>query len=190
MQTEYLIIGLLGLICITHNTLSSKRIYQLSSINNKKYLVRESTKIKQTKSANILANLSKKKDKLILHIEKSDINKSDPGIKRLLNYKNVDIEELSFKYNNEAAYSINKGERIGICIRNKQGKIEDENTMMFVLLHELAHIMSKKYAHDDEFWNNFAKLLKIAIKCGVYKYVNYESNPTTFCGHDITHSPS
>ena len=122
MKSEYLIIGLLGLIYISYNSLSSKRIYQLSSINNKKYLVRESNKTKQTKSANILANLSKKKDKLILYIEKSNIYKTDPGIKRLLKYKNVKIEELSFQYNNEAAYSINKGERIGICIRNKQGK--------------------------------------------------------------------
>ena len=64
-----------------------------------------------------------------------------------------------------------------------------ENIMMFVALHELAHIMTKSVGHTDEFWDNFRYLLKKAIKLGVYKDVNFEKNPVDYCGTKITNSP-
>ena len=39
---------------------------------------------------------------------------------------------------------------------------------MFVAIHELAHIMSKTYGHNDEFRENFIFLLDNASKCGIY----------------------
>jgi predicted metal-dependent hydrolase len=189
MKPGLIVIGMLSVILLCFAKTTYKRVYQISNYNKKLYLVRVSDKNSQIKSANLLASLSIKKNKLCDFISNSPKYKNHYGIKRLLANKNVKLEELSYEYNNEAAYSINKGERIGICLRNKNGNIEDENTMMFVLMHELAHIMSKKYAHDAEFWSNFALLIKAANECGVYVYKNYSSNPTTYCGHDITHTP-
>ena len=61
--------------------------------------------------------------------------------------------------------------------------------MMFVALHELAHIMTKSIGHTEEFWNNFRYLLKKAIKLGLYNDVNFEKNPVDYCGTKITNSP-
>ena len=33
--------------------------------------------------------------------------------------------------------------------------LEDENTLLFVSLHEVAHIMTKSIGHTKEFWDNF-----------------------------------
>ena len=42
--------------------------------------------------------------------------------------------------------------------------------------------MSENYAHDDEFWNNFAYLLEIAVAHNLYKYEAYHVNNVDFCG--------
>tara|TARA_B110000977_G_C11069873_1_gene489201 strand:- start:1157 stop:1729 length:573 start_codon:yes stop_codon:yes gene_type:complete len=189
MKFNFVLISLsILLICFAKKTYN--RVYQKSSRNNKLYLVQVSSGKIQLKSANLLASLSKKKIKLCSYIQNSSKYKNHYGMKRLLANRYVKLEELAHEYRNEAAYSVNKGERIGICLRNKKGSVENENNMMFVLLHELSHIMTKNYAHDEEFWKNFALLLRAATECNVYTYINYEKNPTTYCGHHITSVPS
>jgi hypothetical protein len=70
-----------------------------------------------------------------------------------------------------------------------KGEYVDENTMVFVYLHELAHVMSENYAHDEEFWNNFAYLLEIAVKHNLYSYEAYHVNNIHFCGEKINYTP-
>ena len=36
---------------------------------------------------------------------------------------------------------------------------------MFVIIHELSHIMSKSIGHNSEFYDNFKFLLKEAVEC-------------------------
>lgn len=184
-------LGAVSVLILCFAKTTYKRVYQISNVNNKRYLVRKQKSQKnQLKSANLLASLSKRKNKLCDFLENSKKYNKHYGIRRLLANRNVKLEELSYEFKNEAAYSINKGERIGICLRKKNGNIEHENTMFFVLMHELAHIMSRKYAHDAEFWDNFALLIKAATECGVYKYQDFSKNPTSYCGHSISHTPT
>ena len=63
----------------------------------------------------------------------------------------------------------------------------DENTLFFVLLHEIAHIMTISVGHEPEFWNNFKFLLAHAISFK-YEYDNYE-DPKKYCGSFIDNSP-
>ena len=60
---------------------------------------------------------------------------------------------------------------------------------LFVVLHELAHIMSKSVGHNDEFWKNFKYLLKHSIKINIYNYENFNDNPKYYCGINITDTP-
>ena len=83
---------------------------------------------------------------------------------------------------------MNKGEKIGICVRYKNKKV-NENSLFFVLLHELAHIMSESYGHTEEFWRNFKYLIEISIRYNLYKYENYNTNPTNMCGTEISSTP-
>lgn len=98
------------------------------------------------------------------------------------------IEEQREKYSHHAAYSIDKGRMIGVCMKYK-GEYVDDNTMVFVYLHELAHVMSEQYSHDEEFWSNFAYLLEIAVTHNLYKYEEFHVNNVNFCGENINFTP-
>ena len=65
----------------------------------------------------------------------------------------------------------------------------DENLLMFVALHELAHVMTKSIGHTDEFWNNFKFLLKHAAENNLYKKHDFRKKPEKYCGTTITDSP-
>lgn len=89
------------------------------------------------------------------------------------------------------SYSVNKGEKIVFCLRSKDEtkKLVDENTIMFVALHEVAHIVTLSTGHTEEFWDNFRWLLEEAIQIGIYKEVDYKKKPVPYCGIQITDSP-
>ena len=83
---------------------------------------------------------------------------------------------LKQKNGNELGYNINKGTEIGLCLDGSP------NEIMHVLIHELAHTVSSKYAHDDEFWNNVHKIENICQENGLYIPIK---NKTEFCGSHI-----
>lgn len=68
-----------------------------------------------------------------------------------------------------SAYTENK-ETITMCLQDpKTGEYYDWNTLTYVLLHEVAHLISKHTkGHEGEFPANFAKLLVRATKAGIY----------------------
>ena len=102
-------------------------------------------------------------------------------------FKNTIINETP-PNDNGAAYTINKGP-INICIEKKDGTFHDINDAIFVILHELAHVMSISYGHGPEFQQNFDYIVKYAIKNGIWHDKQYESNNTDYCGVKITSSP-
>jgi len=91
------------------------------------------------------------------------------------------------------SYSVNKGEKIHLCLRQREGTNEtlvDENVMVFVAIHEMAHAITSTIGHGPDFWNNFAWLLKQAEANGIYTYQDFKSRPVSYCGLHITDSPS
>jgi hypothetical protein len=96
----------------------------------------------------------------------------------------------------DTSYSENKGEKIVICLRDKNDPpaypFVDMNTVMFVVLHEMAHLMTAELSsgkHTPEFWANFRRLLEDASRIGIYTPVNYSKSPVDYCGMKITDSP-
>lgn len=89
------------------------------------------------------------------------------------------------------SYSENKGDRIVVCLRQKTAgyPFVDENTVMFVVLHEMAHLMTTTVGHTSEFWANFRRILQDASSVQIYTPVNYAHSPTQYCGMTITDSP-
>jgi len=87
-----------------------------------------------------------------------------------------------------AAYVLNKGDQLRMCVRkrNDPTKLEDSNTMIFVLLHELAHLMCVKYGHGREFQEHFAFITKKAVEQGIYRYQNFKEKSSSYCGTKIT----
>jgi hypothetical protein len=75
--------------------------------------------------------------------------------------------------------------RTYLCLRDEKGQYYDDNMLMYVALHELAHAISKQIDPDhktEEFMNNFKMLLKSAENLGFYDPklpLNYNYCPNT-----------
>ena len=163
-------------------------------LNKIEYLVRN---LPDKEEAALL--LSKIRDRLSSIVEKvcGEIDAKDNSkehnnsLKRLKkNFKPNNITESS-PGNKYTSYSINKGDKIVFCLRAKDGSndLVDINTMMFVAIHELAHLMTKSIGHTTEFWDNMRFLLKDGIELGVYKKQDFNNNPVDYCGTKITDTP-
>lgn len=134
----------------------------------------------------------------------ADMNKRLMRVTRHLYAKhptNQDIERLYVNYNPEnvseggpdsgyTSYSVNKGEKLILCIRQNDNKktFVDKNVVMYVALHELAHLMTKEIGHTDSFWANFKFILEEAISIGEYEKVNFNTDPKDYCGIKISTS--
>lgn len=122
-----------------------------------------------------IKEIIKMKDELMNYLEKSKY-KNQKRIQRLVEKRNVEIVER--KKTEPLAYSYDKGERIGLCIKYK-GKYVSDNIIFFVLCHELAHIMTKSIGHTKEFWNNMDFLLNFAELKKLYKPITKSFD---YCG--------
>ena len=96
-----------------------------------------------------------------------------------------DVRETGFRRSFlSAGYSINKGETIALCTRNGI-----TNDVVFVLIHELAHVYTHEWGHTDRYWSNFAFLLREAEEQGLWKRVDYSESPADVCGDPIEFLP-
>lgn len=112
-----------------------------------------------------------------------------PGDARLANIRKRWNGTLSEIENTaEVAYSLGK-DSVAVCVRSAAGQMEPDNTAMFVLIHELAHIASDKYGHTSEFWDNMQFLLELAERTGLYSYQPFESGDDAYCGFPLKSSP-
>jgi len=89
------------------------------------------------------------------------------------------------------SYSVNKGESVHFCLRQRDAseRLVDINVMMFVALHEMAHMITESVGHEPEFWNNFGWLLREAESRHLYKPTDFKSQPVMYCGVQITDAP-
>ena len=164
------------------------------SINKTEYLVRNLPDKEQ--AALLLSKIRDRLSRVVEHVclkidAESNSDEHNSSLKRLKkNYRPDNITESS-PGNKYTSYSINKGDKIVFCLRAKDGsdKLVDINTMMFVAIHELAHLMTKSIGHTTEFWDNMRFLLKKGIKIGVYEKQDFNSVPVDYCGTKITDTP-
>jgi hypothetical protein len=61
--------------------------------------------------------------------------------------------------------------------------------MIFVAVHELAHIATESIGHTDEFWKNMRYLLEQSIDIGIYTKQDFKDKPVKYCGINVTSSP-
>ncbi len=101
----------------------------------------------------------------------------------------VTVSEKTFiKTSRLTSYTLDKKE-VALCLRqNQNGSLYDVNTLMYVVVHEYAHVMSEGLGHDVEFINNFAVLLRIAIALKQYIQVDYSKRPVNYCGLQLNQS--
>jgi hypothetical protein len=90
------------------------------------------------------------------------------------------------------SYTLNKGEKVFMCLRQRDAResLVDENVLVFVALHEMAHIGTAETGHTKGFWQNFAWLLKIAEDMGAYTHTEFAAHPVPYCGMYISDAPT
>lgn len=139
-----------------------------------------------------IGNAARNIDKLVIHMYEKGIPDQNVAKRLAGRWKRIRSNSNGLRETgsgeSSAAYTVNKGDQMRICVRDEKSDnlFENENDMMFVLIHELAHLMSKSYGHNLEFKKNFSIITRIAVELGIYDYIDYQKNPTNFCGTDIT----
>lgn len=166
-------------------------VYVKSTVDNKEYLVRN-TDDKQ-EAANLLANIRIKLNNLKVHLESKYPDK--PQIQQLK--RNFEADPSRFYESTPdselTSYSVNKGESVHLCLRQREENNESlvqENVIMFVAIHEMAHMITKTVGHGEDFWNNFGWLLKEAEATNLYTPQDFKAHPVKYCGMSITDQPS
>jgi hypothetical protein len=164
--------------------------YVKSNVDGKQYKVRDMPDKQQ--AADLLANLRIRLTKLCDVLEQKYPDK--PQVKQLCkNFRSDPSRFIESTPDSEhTSYSINKGEQIYMCLRQRDGPDEglvNENIMTFVAIHELAHVCTESIGHGPDFWNNFGWLLKEAEAAGLYRYTDFSAHPVSYCGVYITDSP-
>jgi hypothetical protein len=159
----------------------------ISSVDGNKYCVREREKLEL--AADLLANTTKKCKKLVEYLKEKF--KDDSRVKMLVKGFNPQKINETLPTSELTAYSENKGEKLAFCLNTtKTGDtLIDPNTLMFVALHELSHIMTTSIGHKQDFWLNFKFLLENAKDINIYSPENYKQRPKEYCGMKITDNP-
>ena len=171
-----------------------------SNIDNEFYLIRRNNQSTEflIESANILALVHQKIQKLITYLQQKY-----PDYLNAHDSKHFYIKFLSEKYHRKilsegnvdkqyTTYTIDKGD-IRVCLRTRdsEDKPYDINLLLYVLIHELAHLCNYDrngtpiIGHGIEFVNIFRFLIQSAIEVNVYKYVDYSKKPVDYCDMEL-----
>jgi hypothetical protein len=170
----------------------------VESFDQNSYLVRNlPDKIEAaTMLANIRSALLNYINDLIKQAEIEKMAEKDQDQELINNYKYIKmiqkklpnslIKESSAK-SEFTSYSVNKGEELVFCLRSKiNNKLHNINDIMYVAIHEIAHIGCPEIGHTPLFKKINKFLLERALKKGLYTFENYRKTQKEYCGITLT----
>lgn len=108
------------------------------------------------------------------NVEGYDIKSSKENMGTHLTYLVEKLSPVSEKFKevrwqpDKKSFAINK-ESVHICMLDENGNLYDDNTLTYVILHEIAHCeLTNEIGHTDAFEQRFQKLLNRAFHLGLY----------------------
>uniref|UniRef100_A0A6C0LS01 Uncharacterized protein n=1 Tax=viral metagenome TaxID=1070528 RepID=A0A6C0LS01_9ZZZZ len=181
-QLLVVLIILIFLIYLRHIS-TNEAIFMKSNFNKKEYLVQNEY---QKEEASYILSVIHKRILLFknyLEKHKEDFPKYRPYIEQFCKRINNLVLQENSPYGKYTSYTVNKGDEIAVCLRSKKTyELHDLNLIMYVIIHELAHVACPEVDHTDLFKDIFVFFLRIAIFLKIYKDTNYKINPTEYCG--------
>jgi len=171
--------------------LNRNNVIYIETYNGTKYLVTNDSLKNEAAQllSNIVEHMFKLKNYLYLHIEEYK------EYKEYISQLNDNLKEANTKIfetdpNSElTSYSVNKGEELAFCLKSKKtGQLHDINLLMYVALHEMAHIGCPETGHGELFKKIFKFLTEKAIELNIYTKVDYNATPIEYCGMILSSS--
>ncbi|KAJ3090196.1 hypothetical protein HK102_004450 [Quaeritorhiza haematococci] len=158
----------------TRKKQSQPRLMITSTVDNQAYLVQDGL-LKQD-AADVLAKLRKNLNHIVSRLPDSEV--STRLHTRILRTK---MEEEDHEPGlGLSTYTVNKGDSIVFCLK-RGSKFYNYQFLMYVALHELAHIASVSVGHNAEFHKNFTWLLNEARKTGLFHGPPPITTPFKYC---------
>lgn len=200
MKTIYILILFLILfvlilrVCVVY----SESLYVQSDIDKNTYLIRRGKNKSDEylkESADTLAEINNRVKKLVDYLYnkyRNDKSKAYFILKLKENYSSSILSEAAIDQR-YTTYTIDKKD-MHICLRTRDDheKMYDINLLMYVILHELAHLCnyspsgSPIQGHGIEFKHIFRLLVQEGIDIGIYRYEDYVKKPINYCGMIIS----
>jgi predicted metal-dependent hydrolase len=171
--------------------IKKNRLTLVEANNNIKFMVYNDEN--KVESANLLAmlvdrmyklrnNLINNKKKYQEYEQYIDLLEKNFNNERTYIYENIPDSDLT-------SFTINKGEELGFCLKSKiTGKFHNINLLMYVAIHEMAHMACPETGHGELFKKVFLFLTEKAIDMGLYTKINYEINNVEYCGMILSSS--
>lgn len=161
----------------------------------RRHLKRE--KVSPDRSYYVLDNKNSKHASKLLHSIVEDATKlvkhlqynypQNEGVQLLVQRFNPNTISEGHPHHKDFTYTENKGEKMVICIRNKDMSFHEKDLIMFPMIHELSHLCDPDYddSHGKTFRSCFKFFLDEAQKIGIINKPDYDINPKPYCGMTI-----
>jgi hypothetical protein len=179
------IVFILAMFYLNSDTFNLKCI--VAHKDGNKYCVRDSDRLQE--SVELLAEATHRMKQMVDYMKQK--YPQDDRVQLLV--KNFNPKKIveTLPTSEYTAYSEGKGAKLAFCLRKHKHEMHliDINTLTFVSLHELTHLMTKSIGHKKDFWDNFKFMLENAQDNGVYDPVDYSKKPSEYCGLTIDNNP-
>ncbi len=186
------IVILLVLILLNQSNSNVRQDFSCNTIDGRCY------KFSSPQTSPILGELNNFNIALLRHLRNKYIDTNtknkyaEHATKLMLRNYNPDnlIENIS-KDPDDTSYVTNKGEEMGLCLREQGNKgIHTLEILKFVNLHEMSHLAMERTdnAHLSDFWSCFKWLITEATEIG-YDPPDFEKKPINYCGVPVSYNP-
>ncbi|AGC02036.1 putative metallopeptidase WLM [Acanthamoeba polyphaga moumouvirus] len=184
---QLLIVGILVvLIYYLGKKSKSEAIYVKSNADNKEYLVQN---LENKEEAAYMLSIINKRINILKEYLQKNINKYPeykPYIEQFCKRINGIVLYENPPNGKYTSFTVNKGDEIALCLRSKNNyHLHDLNLIMYVVIHELAHVACPEVDHTELFKKIFIFLLTISINIDIYTKQDYEKYPEEYCGLTI-----
>lgn len=206
MNSEIVAIIIIIIILLTIHYIKNRHLIEVQVPGGEEtYIV--STKFEDYKDAvKLLSRVNRKTIEILRYLKKKYVPNEFTGkrmnndvfandmqkiVQHMLKNYNPEVIIENIPGGNDTSYTINKGQKLYMCIRNKvTHQLIDEHTVTFVLLHELSHIGHYYgWGHGKSYWEVFKFVLYNAEESGLYTSQNYRSRPVVYCGLNVNYNP-
>lgn len=152
------------------------------------------------RASEVLAKTNRFAISLMKHMRNKHLwNKSNNHHRRdmtaflLENYNPDKIVENAPSDPTNTSFVEDKGHtKFALCLRNYingDSNFLPDHIVEFVTIHEMAHMSTRSYGHEQDFWINFKILLQEAKEAGIHEPINYKKTPTNYCSLRVDYSP-